>query len=144
MIRVLLGLVKGLVVGAGVGYGLMQLHLAESGLFAFAACAVVGGLVGVVCGRAPWRAETIWTPVVKMLVGGLIGAGLCFVGRRFLPDTHFALAAPIGAVGLHDGSVLSVAVGVLYGIFVEVDDGGSADAEKKDAAAKAARKTAAR
>ena len=125
MMRVLLGLVKGLAAGAAVAYVLLTLGVAQSGALSFVACALVGALVGVICGRPPWRAETIWTPVVKALFGGLVGAALCFVGRRFLPDAHMVLAAPIGSIGTHDGSFLSIAVGVIYGIFVEVDDGGA-------------------
>jgi hypothetical protein len=131
MMRVLLGLVKGLAAGAAVAYLLVQLGVAGSGMVSYLACAAVGALVGVICGRAPWRAETIWTPIVKAIVGGLIGAGLCFVGRRFLPEVHFNLAAPVGPIGTHDGSFLAIAVGVLYGIFVEVDDGG-ADKPRSD------------
>ena len=131
MLRVILGLVKGLVVGGGVGYLLVRLGGDDGGLLAYAACAVVGALVGVIAGRAPWRAETIWTPVVKALVGGLVGAGLCFLGRRFLPEASLPSIAGLTALPLRGASVLATAVGVIYGIFVEVDDGGSADAEKK-------------
>src|SRR3954467_756986 len=119
MVRVILGLVKGLLVGGGVAY-LLASHQLNSTFYAYAACALVGALVGVIAGKPPWRAETIWTPVVKALVGGLVGSGLCFVGRKFLPD----LTTTIAGVGLQlrGATVLATAVGVLYGIFVEVDD----------------------
>src|SRR3954452_12774598 len=84
MVRVILGLVKGAVVGGGVGYGLLRLGW-TSAVFAYLACAVVGALVGVVAGRAPWKAETIWTPVVKAIVGAVIGVGLAALGLHFAP-----------------------------------------------------------
>src|SRR5438477_5541978 len=121
MLRVIVGILKGAIIGGGVGYGLVVLGWPSS-FFAYVACAAVGAIVGVVAGRAPWRAETIWTPVIKMIVGALIGAGLCFVGFRFLPDPQFHLAGV--ELGLHSAPLLAPAVGVLYGIFVEVDDGG--------------------
>jgi hypothetical protein len=132
MLRAILGLLKGLVVGGGVGFGLLRLGLAGNSAVTYAACAVVGALVGVIAGRAPWRAETIWTPAVKAIFGGAIGAALCFAGRRFLPDASFTVA-DLGKLSLRDGPILATAVGVLYGIFVEIDDGG-ADDKKAEAA----------
>jgi hypothetical protein len=122
MLRAIIGVIKGAIVGGGVAYGALRLGL-TSGAFAYLACALVGALVGVVAGKPPWRAETIWTPVIKMLVGALIGAGLCFVGFRFLPDPSFKVAS-LGELSLHSAPVLAPLIGVLYGLFVEVDDGG--------------------
>src|SRR3954463_7205841 len=134
--RVIIGLVKGLIVGAGVGYGLLRLGW-TSGVLAYLACAVVGALVGVVAGRPPWKAETIWTPVVKAIVGAIIGVGLCAIGFKLLPNPTFHLNQ-LGDLDLHSGPVLAPLVGILYGIFVEVDDGGrdakaaaAADGDKK-------------
>jgi hypothetical protein len=126
MLRVILGLIKGAVVGGAVGYGLLQLGW-TSGLLAYLACAVVGAIVGVVAGRAPWRAETIWTPVVKMIVGSAIGVGLCAIGFKLLPNPSFHVNG-LGSLELHSGPVLAPLIGALYGIFVEVDDGGKSAA----------------
>ncbi len=123
MLRVLVGLIKGAVIGGAVGYGLLRLGW-QASLFAYLACAAVGAVVGVVAGRAPWRAETIWTPIIKMVVGALIGVGLCAVGYKLLPDPSFHVNQ-LGTLSLHSGPVLAPLVGALYGIFVEVDDGGS-------------------
>jgi hypothetical protein len=136
MVRVVLGLIKGAIVGGGVGFGLLKLGW-TGGLLAYLACAVVGALVGVVAGRAPWKAETIWTPVVKMIVGAVIGVGLCAIGFKLLPDPTFHVSQ-VGELHLHSGPVLAPLIGILYGIFVEVDDGGAAkkEAAEKQAAAK--------
>ena len=120
MSRVILGFLKGLIVGGGIGFALLRLGWNNS-LAAYAGCALVGALVGVVCGRPPWRTETIWTPVVKMIVGGLVGAGACWAGLK-LPGIKLA-AFPGMDISLNSAGVLSTAIGVLYGIFVEVDDG---------------------
>ena len=126
MVRVILGLIKGAVVGGAIGYGLLQLGW-TSGVLAYLACAVVGAIVGVVAGRAPWRAETIWTPVVKAIVGAGIGVGLCAIGFKLLPDPTFHVNG-LGDLELHSGPVLAPLIGVLYGIFAEVDDGGKTPA----------------
>lgn len=126
MLRVLIGLIKGAVVGGLIGYGTWYLGW-TGGVVAYLACALAGALVGVIAGRAPWRAETIWTPVIKMIVGAVIGAGLCFVGFRFLPDPQFKIEGL--ELGLHSATVLAPAIALLYGIFVEVDDGGAGKRE---------------
>jgi hypothetical protein len=135
MLRVIIGLIKGAAVGGLLGYGAWYLSF-TGGVAAYLACALAGALVGVIAGRAPWKAETIWTPVIKMVVGALIGAGLCFVGFRFLPDPQFKLANV--ELGLHSATILAPAIAILYGIFVEVDDGNSG--KKAAAAADAAKK----
>jgi hypothetical protein len=120
--RAILGLIKGGVVGGDIGYALYASG-ADGGVVTYAACALVGALVGIVCGRAPWRSDTIWTPVVKAIVGGLIGAGLAAAGR-YLPEATLPKVQGI-SLGTHGAPFLAAAVGVLYGIFVEIDDGGS-------------------
>lgn len=138
MIRAILGFLKGLLVGGGVGYGLFRLGLgADNAILTYLACTLVGALVGVICGRAPWRSETIWTPVVKALFGGVIGAGLCAVGLNVVPEATL-LTQPI-PLSTHGPAFLSTVIGVLYGTFVEIDDGGNADDKK--AAGKAGKKT---
>jgi hypothetical protein len=131
--RVIVGLIKGLVVGGGVGYGMLRLGW-TSGALAYVACAIVGALVGVVAGRAPWKADTIWTPVLKMVFGALIGVGLAALGLHFGPnvDVYVApLRAGLEHVPFRSGPILAPVIGVLYGVFVEWDDGGA----KKAAAA---------
>jgi hypothetical protein len=132
MVRVVIGLIKGALVGGAVGYGLIHLGWAST-VIAYLACAVVGAGVGLVAGRAPWRAETLWTPLVKLIVGAVVGVGLCAVGYKLLPDPSFA-AGPLGVLSLHSGALLAPIVGVLYGVFVEVDDGGRSESERREGA----------
>lgn len=137
MLRVILGLVKGGIVGAGLGYGAFVIGLG-AGASGYLVSALVGFFTGVVCGRPLWRQETLWTPVVK----GLVGAGVCsllLLGLRkllggFTVPLPAALEVPEGPVSqipLLFGTLL----GIVYGILVEVDDGGGAASPKKTAAA---------
>ena len=136
MLRIIVGLVKGAIVGGGVGYGLLRLGLGST-VFVYLASALVGAIVGVVAGRAPWKAETIWTPVLKMVVGAGVGAGLAALGLRVLPARSFNISG-LGELSLASAPVLALAVGVIYGMFVELDDGGdkSAPARAGQAASK--------
>lgn len=136
MLRALVGLVKGLVLSGAIAYGFLAIGW-TGGPATYLACILAGALAGVACGQPPWKAETIWTPVVKMIFGAAVGAGLAALGRQaFVPE--FALPK-VGALALGSthGPLLAAAVGALYGLFVEVDDGGKSDDKKeKEAAAK--------
>jgi hypothetical protein len=124
--RLIVGLIKGLVVGGAVGYGILRLGWTSTAI-AYVACAVVGALVGVVAGRAPWKAETIWTPVLKMVVGAGIGVGLAALGLHFGPDSEVfvkPLHTGLDQVPFRSGAILAPLVGLIYGTFVEWDDGG--------------------
>lgn len=132
--RVIVGLVKGVIVGGAVGYGILRLGWTSAAL-AYLACAVVGAVVGVVAGRAPWKAETIWTPVLKMVVGAGIGVGLAALGLHFGPAADInvkALHTGLDAVPFRSGPILAPVIGALYGIFVEVDDGGGKKTPPKE------------
>jgi hypothetical protein len=129
MLRLILGLLKGLIIGAGIGYGAHALGLI-SGPFGFIAAGAAGLFVGFFCGKAPWRHETIFTPLIKGILGALISIGMFWVLRRFLgglavPSALFAgLSLKNGATLAEAPALLVGTVGALYGAFVELDDGG--------------------
>ncbi len=126
MLRALLGLVKGLIVGVGLSYALLRLGFSDDGgAVAYFACAGAGALAGLVCGRLPWRSETLWTPAMKALMGAAAGAGLYAAGHPLLPNVT-VVRVPFFWVTVRHWLFLAPVVGGLYGLFVEVDDGGSA------------------
>jgi hypothetical protein len=135
MVRLLLGLIKGALAGVLVGFGVTKLGIG-TGALSWLAYAATGGLVGVVCGKPPWRHETFWTPLLKALVGALVGLGLAFLGRKFLGGVPVpgALVSPLG---LPDGqtlaqvpAALATLIGAVYGALIELDDGGSSGGSK--------------
>ena len=132
--RLALGLLKGAVVGGALGWAALKLGVA-GGLAAFVTYAVIGGLVGMICGKPPWRQDTIWTSVLKGLFGLGVGAGLYWVGHKLLGGAHVTLPAALGAPPDRSFAELPILfgplVGAIWGSFVEVDDGGGAAAEKK-------------
>ncbi len=128
--RALLGLIKGALIGGGIGYCLLKLGN-PSGILVYLCCGIVGAVVGLLCGRAPWHAETIWTPILKVIFGFGIGAGLYALGHRFAPGMSLTIQGFTEPTSLRSGATLAPIIGMLYGLFVEVDDGaGNAAAGK--------------
>lgn len=124
--RVVLGILKGGLIGGALGYAAAVLGLA--GALALAVYAAIGFVTGVVCGRPLWRHETLWTPAVKGILGALVCAGLAWGAGRILGGLTVPFAA---ALGLAEGTalvavpyLLGPVVAIPFGVLVEVDDGG--------------------
>jgi hypothetical protein len=131
--RALLGLLKGGVVGAALGAGAFKLGIA-GGILGTITYAVIGGLVGILCGKPPWRQDTVWTTALKGIFGAVVGGALYWGLGKILPGTHLAFTAKLGAPdrALIDLPVLvGPLIGALWGAFVEIDDGGSSTAAGK-------------
>jgi hypothetical protein len=124
MVRLLLGLLKGAVVGAALGFGADQLGL--TGGWGYIVYGLVGFVVGLVVGRPVWshlldKRSTIWTSVLKGLFGFGVGAGLFALAHKVIGDPVLALAGearPLTAWTYLFGGI----VGALYGAWVEFDD----------------------
>jgi hypothetical protein len=144
--RVILGLLKGGVVGAAIGAGAFKLGI-TGGLLAVVTYAVIGGVAGMLCGRPPWRQDTVWTTALKGIFGAVVGGALYWGAGKLFGGTHLAFVSKLGVPGdrplIDIPLLLGPVVGALWGIFVEIDDGGSAG---KDGAVKKGEpaKTAAR
>jgi hypothetical protein len=119
--RIILGLLKGLVLGGAVGFGALKAGL--PGNFGFVVCGAAAALAGLLCGRPPWRHDTVVTPILKTIFGFGVGAGL-YYGWSAL-----GLGAKVAALG-GPSEIAAIAapavIAVLYGTFVEIDDGASA------------------
>lgn len=129
MLRLVLGVLKGAIVGAAVGYGAWKLGL--GGALGFVVYGLVGALVGVVCGKPLWRQETLFTPLLKSIFGFAIGVGLFFGARKILGGMHLAIATGLGAPDrplVEVPFLLAPLIGLIYGAFVEVDDGSGSKA----------------
>jgi xanthine/uracil permease len=127
MLRLVLGVLKGAAVGAGVGLGAAKIGFGD-GVLAFAVYGLVGALVGIVCGKALWRQETLFTPLLKGIFGFAIGVGLYYGVRKLFGSAHFPLATGFGAPDrpfVEIPFLVGPLIGMIYGAFVEVDDSGS-------------------
>jgi hypothetical protein len=131
MLRVLLGTLKGVVIGGAVGYVATVAGLGR-GSSGYLVYAVVGFLVGIIAGKPLWRQETLWTPALKGLFGAAVLAGLYWGAQKVLGGFAVPLPAAVNQVTGGEGRafveiplLLAPALAIVYGIFVEVDDGGS-------------------
>ena len=127
MVKLLLGLVKGLVIGVGVGYGAFALGL--DGAFLWLTYGAIGALVGLLVGRPIWsnildKNATSWVSILKMVFGFGVGCGIYALVAKVWGgfDLEVAFLAD-GSRKLQDWQpVFGGALGALYGAFVEVDD----------------------
>jgi hypothetical protein len=131
MVRLLRGMLKGAVIGAVVGALSWRIGF-STGLPAPTDYAIIGGLVGILCGRPPWRQETIWTPLLKGIFGLVMGFGMYWVARKFMYNIRVDLLVRLGAPDrpiVDAPVVLGPIIGGLWGMLVELDDSGTGGAE---------------
>ncbi len=147
MIKLLVGLLKGAVIGGAVGYGAYSIHLSATWL----ACGVVGALVGLLVGRPIWtlirdKNATSVVALLKMAFGFGVGVGLwAIVAKAWAPSADLLVVANVSSMSLiYWAPTLCAAVGAVYGAFVEVDDAvgqtPAADGDKSGKAIAAAKK----
>lgn len=138
MVKLLLGLVKGLLIGAAIGYGAFALEL--DGGFHWLTYGLVGAFVGLLVGRPIWsnildKESTTWVSILKAVFGFGVACGIYALVDRVWGG--FALEVSFLADGTRNFQdwqpVFGGALGALWGAFVELDD--SLD-DKKSAPAK--------
>jgi hypothetical protein len=126
MVRLLLGLVKGALIGGALGFGAYQLGLV--GGWGYVIFGLVGFAVGLFVGRPIWahlmdKESTIWTAILKGIFGFGVGAGLYALVRHVAGDPQVAFGVPelTGSVSSLP-HLLGGAIGAIYGAWVELDD----------------------
>lgn len=151
--RLLIGIVKGLLVGALVGFGLAKLGFAApAAVIAYLGAALTGVLIGLVAGKPIWAKDAKIEAGMKAFVGALLAAGLMYVARRFLTmplpiplgalaGANASLNEAVGSAGTLGGVAMTslASVSALLGGFYEVDnDPSEAEAAPPPGAKKAA------
>jgi hypothetical protein len=137
--RLLVGLLKGVLVGGAVGallhfaFGVTALSAAWMGYLLYGGVAL---LAGVVAGQPPWREGAWVASILKGAFGFGVGALLYFLGAKFLSGIDLTPLA--GALPDLAGKTLSQvpllfapAVATVYATLVELDDGGEQPATEK-------------
>ena len=129
MVRLVLGLLKGAVIGAALGFAAEQIGL--EGGWGYVLYGIVGFAVGLLVGRPIWshlldKSSTIWTSILKGIVGFGVGAGLYAIASRVNPTLEInGVSHSLTAWTYIFGGL----VGAIYGAWVELDDAPA----KKDA-----------
>ncbi len=148
-IRLVLGLLKGALIGGLIGLGLAKLgFVAPGAIFAYLGIALTGALVGLVAGKPIWAEGARIEAGMKAFAGAVLGLGLLWVVRRWLtiplPVSLGAFSAPNEALGetAANGTLGGLAVSsyaivaAVLGGFFEADN--TPDGESKSGGAKAA------
>ncbi len=141
MLRLVLGLLKGAILGAGIGYG--AYHLGLGGGWNYVTYGLVGFVVGLFVGRPIWshlfdKSSTVWTAIMKGIFGAGIGIGLYALVHKVLGDPQIPLM-DLGTRPITGWTfVFGGAIGALFGAWIEIDDAPPAKTEK-DAKPKAAK-----
>ncbi|HEY4182368.1 MAG TPA: hypothetical protein VGM90_36295 [Kofleriaceae bacterium] len=137
MLKLLVGILKGAVIGAALGYGANRLGWDSFWL----TYGLIGAIVGLFVGKPIWRLlldkdATMWVSILKSAFGFGIGVGLWALVTKAL---HLHLAVDAIPTATHNvflwGPSLGGAIGAVYGGFVELDDAiGDGDKNKAKAA----------
>ncbi|MFT3773626.1 MAG: hypothetical protein QM820_50265 [Minicystis sp.] len=139
--RLLIGIVKGLVVGGLLGFGLVKLGMAIPGaVIAYLAAAVTGVVIGLVAGKPIWAKDAKIEAGAKAVVGALLGVGLMAAARHWLLvpiPVAVPNLAPEGAK-LGEFSMTSLAaIAALLGGFYDADNDSTDEEEAPAGAAQA-------
>jgi len=141
--RLLIGIVKGLVVGGLLGFGLVKLGMALPGVvIAYLAAAVTGVVIGLVAGKPIWAKDAKIEAGAKAVVGALLGIGLMAAARHWL-----TMALPVALPNLApEGATLGgfamtslAAIAALLGGFYDADNDSSGEEEAQTAPQSAAK-----
>jgi len=124
LVALLIGLVKGGVVGAGIGYGAYAANM--TGGLHWLTYGVIGAMVGLVAGKAIWSAildkrSTIWEPVMKA-IGGYVFAIIVYalVAKAW---GGFDVTIADESRKIYDWQyIMGGVIGALYGMLIEADN----------------------
>ena len=128
MVKLLVGLLKGAVIGGAVGYGAVALADATGFGNAWLTYGLIGALVGLFVGRPIWallkdKNTTNIIGLIKAVFGFGIGCGLyALFAKVWNPSQDLLVVHDSIPSLLWWPPTLGAAIGGLYGAFVELDD----------------------
>ena len=150
MSKLLVGILKGAVIGGALGYGAFELGKATGFANPWIVYGLIGAIVGLFVGRPIWsllrdKDSTMVVSLLKSAFGFGIGCGLyAIVAKLWQPDPTL-LEVVQGHGAFYWPPTLGGAIGAVYGGFVELDDAVGDDkgdkAAKKEPQKKLASKT---
>lgn len=126
MVKLLVGFLKGAVIGGGLGYGAYALGQSTGFESAWLTYGLVGVFVGLLVGKPIWsmirdQSSTTVVSLLKAAFGFGVGCGLyALIAKVWNPSLDLA-GVPGGNVFAFP-PVIGGAIGAVYGGFVEVDD----------------------
>lgn len=145
--RLIVGILKGLVVGGLIGFALLKLgaplFVGGWAFLAYVMAAVTGIVVGLIAGKPIWAKDAKIEAGMKAFVGALLGAGLMFGLRKLALPLADAVPHALGlmtkdslALGEFPMTALAMVAAVLGG-FYEADNTPVLESGTKTAESKA-------
>ena len=136
MVKLLVGILKGAVIGGALGYGAYALGEATGFVNPWLTYGLIGAIVGLFVGRPIWslirdKNSTTVISILKSAFGFGIGCGIyALVARVWGPELAIASVSNV----FDWPPTMGGAIGAVYGGFVELDDAIGDDPKKKPAA----------
>ena len=130
-----MGILKGAVIGAAIGYGAFALMNATGFFSPWLTYGVIGAVVGLIAGRSIWslirdKNATSWVGILKSAFGFGIGCGLyALVSKVWSPSGELMIA---GQNAFTWPVTIGGAIGAVWGGFVELDDAIGAEPKAKE------------
>ena len=138
MFRLLIGLLKGAIIGGGIGYGAYAAGM--TGGFHWVTYGLIGAVIGLLVGRPIWshladKTSTVWTSIIKAVFGFGIGVGLYALVAKAWGGFDLTIAEETR--NLYDWQyILGAAIGAVFGAWIELDDAMPAEKAKAKPAKK--------
>jgi hypothetical protein len=124
VIKLLVGILKGAVIGAALGYGALELGRSTGFSNPWLVYGLIGAIVGLFVGKPIWslirdKDSTSVIAILKSVFGFGIGCGLyALVAKVWNPSLAISTIENVFAWP----PTLGGAIGAVYGGFVELDD----------------------
>jgi hypothetical protein len=136
VIRLFIGLLKGAVIGGGIGYGAHALAQSTGFSNAWLTYGLIGTVVGLFVGKPLWTLlrdpnTTNIVAAIKAVFGFGVGCGLYALFRY---AWHPSAEMMIAGYSIYWAPFLGGAIGAVYGGFVELDDSIGDDGSKSKSA----------
>ncbi|HRC55096.1 MAG: hypothetical protein IPI49_32755 [Myxococcales bacterium] len=125
MFKLLIGILKGSILGGALGYGAYALGQ-PGAWFAWVTYGVIGALVGLVVGRPLWsliadKNATSFAAILKAIFGAAVAIGLYALARKFGSGVELTLLGETRALPAWQ-PIMGAAIGGLWGGIIELDD----------------------
>lgn len=136
MIKLLVGILKGAVIGGALGFGAYKLGDVPVLSNPWVLYGLIGAIVGLFVGKPIWSlirdpSSTSWIAILKSAFGFGIGCGLyALIAKAIQPSLAISTIENVFAWP----PTLGGAIGAVYGGFVELDDAIGEDPNKQPAA----------
>jgi hypothetical protein len=128
VLKLVVGILKGAIVGGAVGYGAYALGDATGFGNPWLTYGVIGAFVGLIVGRPIWsllrdQNATAWIAILKAAFGFGVGCGLYAIIAKVWNPAELKVMIGALEVDIFRWPVtLGGAIGAVYGGFVELDD----------------------